>query len=125
MLFSFTLLALLANMTTAFPFMKRDIQWSFDLYPSSQCDSDGDLHSGAGSTGCRADLNSMAAAYRLNAIAPGCQVEFFDNTMCEQSGTSDVVFDLSTGAESCQVPSLARRYGSYQVTCNEGHELKM
>ncbi|KAJ5216714.1 uncharacterized protein N7469_011579 [Penicillium citrinum] len=114
----------LVNLTMAFPFMKRGIQWSFDLYPSTQCDGEGDIHHGMGSTGCRADLNSMASAYRLNTIAPGCQVEFFENTMCEQSEISGMIVDLSTGAETCQAPST-KRYGSYQVTCDQGHELKI
>lgn len=115
----------LVNLTIAFPFMKRGLQWSFDLYPSTQCggEGEGDLHTGIGSTGCRADLISMASAYRLNTIAPGCQVEFFENTMCEQAETSGVIVDLSAGAESCQ--STTQRFGSYQVTCAEGRELKI
>jgi hypothetical protein len=115
----------LVNMAIAFPFMKRGIQWSFDLYPSTQCDGEvsNDIHSGMGSTGCRADLNTMASAYRLNTIAPGCQVEFFENTMCEKSETSGVIVDLSAGAESCQ--ATTRRIGSYQVTCDEGRELRI
>lgn len=116
---------LLVNLTIAFPFMKRGIQWSFDLYPSTQCggEGEGDMHTGIGSTGCRANLTSMASAYRLNTIAPGCQVEFFENTMCEQAETSGVIVDLSAGAESCQ--STTQRFGSYQVTCAEGRELKI
>lgn len=115
----------LVNMTIAFPFMKRGIQWSFDLYPSTNCDGEGtnDTHSGMGSTGCRADLNTMASAYRLNTMAPGCQVEFFENTMCEQSETFGVIVDLSAGAESCQ--ATTQRFGSYQVTCEGSRELKM
>ncbi|KAJ5767512.1 hypothetical protein N7533_000095 [Penicillium manginii] len=115
----------LVNMAIAFPFMKRGIQWSFDLYPSTQCggNSTSDIHSGMGSTGCRANLNTMASAYRLNTMAPGCQVEYFENTMCEKSETSGVIVDLSAGVASCQ--ATTRRIGSYQVTCDEGRELRI
>jgi hypothetical protein len=106
----------LVNLATIFPFMNRGIRWSFNLYPSTQCEGDGDIHSGMGSTGCRANLNTIASAYRLNTVAQGCQMELFENTMCEQSESSGFV-DLSTGAESCRAPTT-RRYGSYQVTCD-------
>ncbi|KAJ5117484.1 hypothetical protein N7448_011116 [Penicillium atrosanguineum] len=106
----------LVNLVTIFFFMNRGIRWSFDLYPSTQCEGDGQKHSGMGSTGCRADLNTLASAYRLNTVVQGCQMELFENTMCEHSEPSDMV-DLSTGANCCRAPTT-RRYGSYQVTCD-------
>jgi hypothetical protein len=106
------------NLATIFRFTNRDNRWSFHLYPSTTCEDDGDFHSGMGSTGCRADLRTLAFAYRLNTVAQGCQMELFENTMCEQSETSGMV-DLSIGANFCQGPT-SRRYGSYRVTCNPG-----
>ncbi|KAJ5640081.1 uncharacterized protein N7484_007943 [Penicillium longicatenatum] len=76
-----------------------------------------------GSTGCRANLHSVASAYRLNTVAEGCQIEFFDNTMCDATETSDIAGPISSTG-FCRVPELARRYGSYQVTCEEKGELK-
>ncbi|KAJ5949912.1 hypothetical protein N7454_001496 [Penicillium verhagenii] len=77
-----------------------------------------------GSTGCRADLHSVASAYRLNLVADGCQIEFFDNTMCDATETTSDIAGPISNAGLCQVPELTRRYGSYQVTCEEMGELK-
>ncbi|KAJ5633268.1 hypothetical protein N7490_009607 [Penicillium lividum] len=119
----FIALALLLATTSASPLNKREIQWSFDLFPTSQCNQTGDHHTGMGSTGCRADLNSVASAYRLNMVSEGCHIEFFDNTMCDATETtSDIADPLNTGF--CRVPELTRRYGSYRVTCEEMGELK-
>lgn len=121
--FSIPVLALLAT-ASASPFQKRDIQWSFDLFPTAQCSETGDLHAGVGSTGCRADLDSVASAYRLNLLSQGCQIKFFENTMCDATETtSDITGPVSTEG-ICSVLDSERRYGSYQVTCGEMGELK-
>lgn len=111
------LAALFFNLSAAFPLMSRDVQWSFTLFPSPSCNSTiGDLHAGSGSTGCRADLSTVASAYLLNSVAPGCQIELFDNTMCDGNELSDVA-DQITAAHTCRTAEARRRYGSYQVTC--------
>lgn len=112
-------LALLFNVSTAFPLVSRDAprDWSFDLFPTAQCNGTGDQHAGTGSTGCRADLHSVASAHRLNAVAEGCRIEFFDNTMCGSDEVSDISGPM-TSTESCRVPGHQRSYASYQVTCD-------
>ncbi|KAJ5130075.1 uncharacterized protein N7515_006114 [Penicillium bovifimosum] len=108
---------LFVNLSSAFPLIGRDVQWSFTLFPSPSCNGTiGDPHAGSGSTGCRADLHSVASAYTLNTIAQGCRIEFFDNTMCDAEELSDVAAQV-TAAHTCRVPEARRRYGSYQVTC--------
>ncbi|KAJ5774059.1 hypothetical protein N7457_008955 [Penicillium paradoxum] len=105
------------NLSSAFPLMSRDVQWSFTLFPSPSCNGTlGDSHAGSGSTGCRADLHSVASAYTLNSVAQGCQIEFFDNTMCDGNELSDVA-DQITAVHTCRKSEARRRYGSYQVTC--------
>ena len=116
-------LALFFVAISASPLQKREIQWSFDLFPSPQCNQTGDTHAGAGSTGCRADLNSVAAAFRLNTVAEGCHIDFFDNTMCDATEIADVAGPI-TSTSMCRIPGLNRRYGSYRVTCDEAGELK-
>ncbi|OQD90009.1 hypothetical protein PENANT_c002G04150 [Penicillium antarcticum] len=106
----------LINMTTAFPLMSRDIEWSFTLFPTSSCNATGDPHAGSGSTGCRADLNSVASAYTLYSVAEGCRIEFFDNTMCDETELSDVAGQVNS-TNTCHMAGPRRRYGSYQVTC--------
>lgn len=128
---SFTLRAfvaaalLLANTSTAFPLFDREPQWSFDLFPDTECGPVGDLHAGSGSTGCRAHINTEAAAYRINKLPRGCTVEFYDNTMCDENSTSGVAGPIDTldSAYSCRIPTMEQRFGSYQVTCRE-NELK-
>ena len=105
----------LINMATAFPLISREVEWSFTLFPTS-CNATGDPHAGSGSTGCRADLNSVASAYTLNSIAEGCRIEFFDNTMCDETELSDVAGQV-TPTNTCRMAGPRRRYGSYQVTC--------
>ncbi|GLI74831.1 hypothetical protein PoHVEF18_003079 [Penicillium ochrochloron] len=104
--------------TTAFPLFPRDIQWSFDLYPTQACNGTGELHAGSGSTGCRAHLDSVASAYTLNTVADGCRIEFYDNTMCDGNEISDLAGPMTT-TQTCRVPNLQRRYASYQVTCEK------
>lgn len=107
---------------TAFPLNNRDTPtWSFSLYPTTTCNATGDLHTGVGSTGCRADLHSVAAAYKLTSMPEPCSIEFFDNTMCDAAEGSDSAGPL-TSLESCRIPGLGRRYGSYRVTCDGGRE---
>jgi hypothetical protein len=109
--------ALFLNLAAAFPLISREIQWSFTLFPSASCNGTaGDPHAGSGSTGCRADLHSVASAYTLNSIAEGCRIEFFDNTMCDQSELSDVAGQVNA-TDTCRMASSRRRYGSYQVSC--------
>lgn len=109
--------------TTAFPLTNRDTPaWSFNLYPTQACNATGDLHTGTGSTGCRADLHSVAAAYKLTSIPEPCRIEFFDNTMCDSAEGSDLAGPL-TSLEACRIPGLGRRYGSYRVVCDgDGYE---
>ncbi|KAJ5885401.1 hypothetical protein N7495_009911 [Penicillium taxi] len=102
---------------SAIPLQTRQVQWSFDLYPTKDCTSGGDTHSGSGSTGCRADLSSVASAYRLNTVDQGCTVQFFDNTMCEEESESPDVAGPATSTDVCHLLDSKRRYGSYQVTC--------
>lgn len=103
---------------TAFPLTNRDTQsWTFNLYPTTACNATGDVHTGIGSTGCRADLNSVAAAYKLTSVPEPCRIEFFDNTMCDATEGSDLAGPLTT-LESCRIPGLGRRYGSYRVMCD-------
>lgn len=110
-------IALFLNLTIAFPLIGRDIQWSFTLFPSASCNGTiGDPHAGSGSTGCRADLHSVASAYTLTTVAEGCRIEFFDNTMCNQNELSDLAGQI-TPADTCRVAGSSRRYGSYQVSC--------
>lgn len=118
-----TIALLLLNTSTAFPLTLRDTpsQWSFDLYPTTTCDGPGDPHAGTGSTGCRADLNSVASAYKLNSVPEGCRIEFFDDTMCDSNEVSDIAGPL-TSTESCRVPGSGRRYGSYRVTCDDDYD---
>ena len=113
---------LLASIVTAFPFERRNVQWSFELNTSPTCNGTTDAHLGSGSTGCRADLQSVASAYKLNFIVEGCRIEFFDNTMCNPNEISDVAGSM-TATETCRVPGLKRGFGSYMVTCGSG-ELK-
>ncbi|KAJ5467767.1 hypothetical protein N7475_005519 [Penicillium sp. IBT 31633x] len=109
---------LFLNLSAAFPLMGRDVQWSFTLFPSPSCNGTiGDSHAGSGSTGCRADLHSVASAYTLNSVAQGCRIQFFDNTMCDENELSDVAEQV-TAAHACRMPEARRRYGSYQVTCD-------
>ncbi|OQD73714.1 hypothetical protein PENDEC_c014G06559 [Penicillium decumbens] len=109
--------ALLLNVS-AFPLHIRDtLEWKFDLFPTAQCNGTGDAHAGSGSTGCRANLPTEAAAYRLNSVAEGCHIQFFDNTMCDDSEMSVIAGPLIT--DTCHVPGSRHRYGSYQVTCDE------
>lgn len=114
-----TALALFFAAAAASPLQQRDIQWSFDLFPTPQCNQTGDLHAGMGSTGCRANLHSVASAYRLNTVADGCHIEFFDNTMCDATETTSDIAGPISSTGFCRVPELTRRYGSYQVTCEE------
>ncbi|KAJ5691927.1 hypothetical protein N7462_001350 [Penicillium macrosclerotiorum] len=107
---------LLFSTSAAFPLLHRDVQWSFDLYPTTYCNGTADPHAGSGSTGCRADLDSVASSYTLNTVDEGCRIEFFDNTMCDGNEISDVAGPL-TSTDTCRVPNLKRRFGSYQVTC--------
>lgn len=126
---SFTLRAfiaaalLLANTSTAFPLYKREPQWSFDLFPTEQCGETGDMYSGSGSTGCRADLNNEAGAYRLNTLAKGCTIEFYDNTMCDETTTVGMAGPIEE-TDTCRIPTQQQRFGSYQVTCRDANELK-
>jgi hypothetical protein len=113
-----TVAFLFTTTTSAFPLFPRDIQWSFDLYPTQACNGTGELHAGSGSTGCRADLNTVASAYSLNTVADGCRIEFFDNTMCDGNEISDLAGPMTT-TQTCRVPNLQRRYASYQVTCEK------
>ncbi|KAJ5469332.1 hypothetical protein N7539_008950 [Penicillium diatomitis] len=118
-----TLLFILATLTLssttfAFPLFRRDIQWSFNLFPTDACDGPSELHIGTGSTGCRADLGSVASAYTVNVIPEGCRIEFYDNTMCDRNELSDLAGPM-TRTQVCRVPNLHRRYASYRVTC--GH----
>ncbi|CAG7926378.1 unnamed protein product [Penicillium olsonii] len=109
--------AFLLNLAAAFPLIGRDIQWSFTLFQSPSCNGTiGDPHAGSGSTGCRADLHSVASAYTLNTVAEGCRIEFFDNTMCDQNELSDVAGQI-TPTDTCRMAGPRRRYGSYQVSC--------
>ncbi|CAG7994116.1 unnamed protein product [Penicillium salamii] len=109
--------AILLNVAAAFPLIGRDVQWSFTLFQSASCNGTiGDPHAGSGSTGCRADLHSVASAYALNTVAEGCRIEFFDNTMCDQSELSDVAGQI-TPNETCRIAGSRRRFGSYQVSC--------
>ncbi|KAJ5726847.1 hypothetical protein N7493_005874 [Penicillium malachiteum] len=121
-------LALFLTAASASPFQRRDLQWSlewsFDLFPTIQCNQTGDLHTGIGSTGCRADLHSVASAYRLNQVSEGCQIEFFDNTMCDATETTSDITGPSANTGECQIPAFTRRYGSYQVTCDGMGELR-
>ncbi|KAJ5219650.1 hypothetical protein N7468_008854 [Penicillium chermesinum] len=129
---SFTLRAvvaatvLLASTSTAFPLFKREPQWSFDLFSTAACSETGDLYAGSGSTGCRADLNNEAAAYRLNTLSAGCTIEFYDNTMCDENFASGVAGPISVNesADTCRIPRSEQRFGSYQVTCRDATELK-
>ncbi|KAJ5594645.1 uncharacterized protein N7459_000853 [Penicillium hispanicum] len=113
---------LLANIVTAFPLERRGVDWSFELHPFANCTGAPDLHYGSGSTGCRADLDSVASAYTLNGVADGCRIDFFDNTMCDASEMSDVVGPMTPTA-TCRVAGSKRRFGSYLVTCRSD-ELK-
>ncbi|KAJ5198550.1 uncharacterized protein N7498_007667 [Penicillium cinerascens] len=108
---------LLVN-ASAFPLHVRDaMEWNFDLFPTARCNGTGNAHTGSGSTGCRANLPTEAAAYRLNSIADGCRIQLFDNTMCDESEMSIVPGPLTT-ADTCRFPGSGHRYGSYQVTCD-------
>lgn len=111
--------SLLIN-ASAFPLLhlREATQWNFDLFPTVRCNGTADVHTGSGSTGCRANLPTEAAAYRLNAISEGCRIQFFDNTMCDESEMSVIAGPLTT-SETCRVPTSGHRYGSYQVTCDE------
>lgn len=110
-------IAMFLNLTAAFPLMGRDVQWSFTLFPSPSCNGTiGDPHAGSGSTGCRADLHSVASAYKLNTVAEGCRIEFFDNTMCDTNELSDIAGQI-TPTDTCRVADFRRRFGSYQVSC--------
>jgi hypothetical protein len=109
---------LFTTTTTAFPLFAQDIQWSFDLYESKACNGTGELHAGSGSTGCRADLNTLAAGYTLDTVADGCRIEFFDNTMCDRNEIFDVAGPM-TKTQMCLMPHIYRRYASYQVTCEK------
>ncbi|KAF3402088.1 hypothetical protein F1880_009805 [Penicillium rolfsii] len=104
--------------TTAFPLFSRDVQWSFNLFPTQACDGTGELHAGSGSTGCRAHLDGVASAYTLNTVAEGCRIAFYDNTMCDGNDISDLAGPMTT-TQTCRVPNLRRRYASYQVTCEK------
>ncbi|KAJ5835248.1 hypothetical protein N7447_001274 [Penicillium robsamsonii] len=105
------------NFSSAVPLVGRDIQWSFTLFPSPSCNGTiGDPHVGSGSTGCRANLPSVASAYTLNTVAEGCRIELFDNTMCDQNEFSDVT-SQANATQTCRMAGTRRRYGSYQVTC--------
>lgn len=117
------LAVLLITTATASPLTPRDPppQWSFDLFPARACNGTGDFHAGSGSTGCRADLSSVASAYRLTSVPEDCRIAFFDNTMCDTTELSDIASVL-TSIESCRLPGLGRRYGSYRVTCDDGSE---
>ena len=113
--------ALILATVSAVPLQTRDVAWSFRLFPTAECNGPGDPHSGRDSTGCRANLPSIAAAYQVDFIAGDCRVEFFDNTMCEPSSAPDPV-DVAYAAnnvQSCRVPASMHRYGSYKVTCGE------
>jgi hypothetical protein len=105
---------------SAFPLLHlRDTtEWKFELFPAAHCNGTADAHAGSGSTGCRANLPTEAAAYKLNAIAEGCRIQFFDNTMCDESEMSVIAGPLAT-SDTCRVPASGHRYGSYQVTCDE------
>ncbi|EPS26426.1 hypothetical protein PDE_01362 [Penicillium oxalicum 114-2] len=111
-------LAALSLTTNAFPLFSRDLQWSFNFFPTDACNGTSELHIGSGSTGCRADLGSVASAYTLNMVPDGCRIEFYDNTMCDRAELSDLAGPM-TRLQVCRVPNLRRRYASYQVTC--GH----
>lgn len=112
------LVLLFVQIATAFPLINRDTPtWSFNLYPTTACNATGDLHTGTGSTGCRADLHSVAAAYKLTSIPEPCRVEFFDNTMCDAAEGSDLAGPL-TMMDSCWIPGPERSYGSYRVVCD-------
>lgn len=114
-------LLLLLSAAAAFPLQSRDVEWSFNLFPTRQCNGTGDLQTGTGSTGCRANLPSIAAAYQVSSIAD-CRIDFFDNTMCDAPGVqdpTDVVLP-STNVQSCRVPPK-HHYGSYKVTCGDEH----
>ena len=113
---------LLVNTVNAIPVERRDVQWSFELHSDANCNSTGDVHFGAGSTGCRANLNSVASAYKLNLMAEGCQIEFFDNTMCDSTEISELARPGTT-TKTCRVPGSERHFGSYMVTCGN-EELK-
>ncbi|KAJ5695123.1 hypothetical protein N7536_005535 [Penicillium majusculum] len=105
------------NFSSAFPLISREVQWSFTLFPSPSCNGTiGDPHVGSGSTGCRADLHSVASAYTLNSVAEGCRIELFDNTMCDQNELSDIA-SQANATQTCRIAGTRRRYGSYQVTC--------
>ncbi|KAJ5188899.1 hypothetical protein N7491_005221 [Penicillium cf. griseofulvum] len=105
------------HFSSAFPLIGRNIQWSLTLFPSTSCNGTiGDPHVGSGSTGCRADLHSVASAYTLNSVAEGCRIVLFDNTMCEQNEFSDVA-SQANATQTCRISGARRRYGSYQVTC--------
>ncbi|EKV06794.1 MNNG and nitrosoguanidine resistance protein [Penicillium digitatum] len=105
------------NFASAFPLISHGVQWSFTLFPSSSCNGTiGDPHFGSGSTGCRANLHSVASAYTLNSVAEGCHIELFDNTMCDQNELSDIASHVNA-TQICRVAGTRRRYGSYQVTC--------
>ncbi|KAJ5399316.1 hypothetical protein N7501_001920 [Penicillium viridicatum] len=109
--------ALFFNFSSAFPLISREVQWSFTLFPSPSCNGTiGDPHVGSGSTGCRADLPSVASAYTLNSVAEGCRIELFDNTMCDQNELSDIA-SQANATQTCRIAGTRRRYGSYQVTC--------
>ncbi|KAJ5151680.1 hypothetical protein N7492_009975 [Penicillium capsulatum] len=111
---------LLVATTAAFPLQSRDIQWSFNLFPTAQCNGTGHLESGPGSTGCRANLPSIAAAYHVTSIADDCRIEFFDNTMCDTPSVQEPTDLVSSSAnvQACRIPSTQHRYGSYRVTCD-------
>lgn len=117
-LHSYLVLLVLAT-ATAFPLQSRDVQWSFDLFPTRQCNGTGDHQIGTGSTGCRAKLPSIAAAYKVSSLAD-CRIDFFDNTMCETSTPqefTDAVLPSAT-LQTCRVP-YKHHYGSYKVTCGD------
>ncbi|KAJ5116755.1 hypothetical protein N7456_001103 [Penicillium angulare] len=122
--FSLPTLAVLLATATASPFQKRDIQWSFDLFPTSACNGTGDPYVGSGSTGCRADLSTVASAYRLNLVSDGCHIDFYDNTMCDATEPENDAASSLSHAGTCRIPTLSRRYGSYRVTCGGAGELK-
>ncbi|KAJ5361184.1 hypothetical protein N7541_002028 [Penicillium brevicompactum] len=72
--------------------------------------------SSVATTGCRADLHSVASAYKLNTVAEGCRIQFFDNTMCDTNELSDIAGQI-TPTDTCRVADFRRRFGSYQVSC--------
>ena len=122
--FSIPTVALLLATATCSPLQKRDIQWSFDLFPTASCNGTGDSYSGTGTTGCRADLNTVASAYRLNLVSEGCHIDFYDNTMCDATDPENDAASPISNTRTCRVPTLNRKYGSYRVTCEDMGELK-